>query len=108
MFKHIDVFILYKYGTKIDPALTPKILCGMYTQKYDIPFTVERLKSWFHQEPKTKYIVHALYSKGIQPKTIAEWLEINQSTISYHLNNPIKKDYVNPGLRMIENTIHSN
>lgn len=98
--KHIDVFVIYKYGHKIFPELTPKMVSMVLTQTYDFPFTPERLEWYCKQEPKTKYIVHALRDKGIQPQTIAEWLDVHQSTVSYHLSKPLKNEYVNAAIQM--------
>lgn len=107
--KHIDVFIMYKYGHKIFPELKPNIVSMVLTQAYEMPFSVERLEDYFNHPsliPKTKYIVKALHDKGIQPKTIAEWLGVNQSTVSYHLSKEIKRSYYNRRLGKDEDDFH--
>jgi predicted transcriptional regulator len=65
----------------------------------DYPFSIEKLHDYFKEEPKTKYVVHALYEKGFQPKTIADWLNLNASSVSYHLSKPLKYPYINQKLR---------
>lgn len=97
--RHIDAYVLYEYGDRYIPELTKSDVSYLLTRIMDFPFSEEKLERYFKNPPKTKYIVHALYEKGFQPKTIAEWLHLNASSVSYHLNNPLQYPYINPQLR---------
>lgn len=95
---HLDIYIY----SAIMPAQTDlfgkqgeyvsAILSAMYPFKIspDIISAIRRDKP-----PSTKYLVQRLYMLGFRQDFISSVLNISQPTVSYHLNTPVKRIYLN-------------
>jgi DNA-binding transcriptional ArsR family regulator len=100
---HMDVFIQYRYGHIFCPILSRKEFLKLISVEFTFPFTEKNIDGFFSKlnKPKTAAIVHALAKRGVQPKTIATWLDISKSTVSVHLANKEGFVYINPDLQRI-------
>jgi hypothetical protein len=100
---HIDVYIFMEYGHRISPVFTQEGTIKMISQALDLPdiheLTVQQYKLFFRMNaPKTKYLVHRLREMGFSPRTISLWLDINATSVSYHLKRPLVSKYRCPNL----------
>lgn len=108
MLKHADVFVFYRYGQKISPLLNKDSLASALSNYFMYEITPKDLDNFFWglNAPKDGVTIAALARMGFQPKTIAEWMDVNKSTVSYHLNKPNQGEYVNYYLNEIQQKIN--
>jgi len=105
---HIDVFIFDKYGSKISPLLNERTLPILVSHYFDYQVSRQELSSWFEglNKPKIGPVIVRVREMGLQPKTIAEWMEVNESTVSYHLHKLKQPKYCNIHIDRIQQKIN--
>jgi hypothetical protein len=98
--KDIDVFILLKYGKSVSSLLNEEAVAKILENELNFYVYPDQLNNFFRlQPPKTKFIVHRLKEMGFSPKTIQNLLDINATTVSYHLSRKLETQYRNHILR---------
>jgi DNA-binding transcriptional ArsR family regulator len=101
---HLGIYIFLKYGKNYNQLFTVKELLVKLNGFYSRSFTEEELHELFTKlgKPKTRLVVHRLYEMGFSPKTIQNWLEISQSTVSIHLSKPVKENEAYRNYKLLE------
>jgi hypothetical protein len=105
--KHVDVFLLQRYGQKWFPGFDIDSMVWDAVQS-TIPVKLhDSLKDMITQagQPSTSQIVVALREKGFSPADIANLLDINHSSISYHLKRNEEgyvKEFINPIIKRMQ------
>lgn len=97
---HIDVFIYQTILSKTMPGFTKENLRVMFANEFQIPLSLKDMDNWAESlQPKKGQIARRLAELGYSPYAIGEMLEVNHSTVSYHLNKENTKEYINPRIR---------
>lgn len=100
--KDIDVYLMLTVIRK-QFGLPEEGIRQLLAETFNAPISREDMVRFLEQPPKTKQLVHALYSKGYSPRFIQEHLSLAQSTVSYHLSTESKTEYLN---RYWNNMLH--
>jgi hypothetical protein len=99
--KHIDIYIFMEYGHKISPLVSQAGVAELINEAYNLPDSMKRdidsYRVFFRlNPPKTKFLVHRLKEMGFAPHTISLWLDINATSVSYHLKRKLESEYICP------------
>jgi hypothetical protein len=101
---HVDLHLYQIILQNQYPFLNKSILRKALEEYLDYPITLHDVNTiYLTNKPTTQHIVHGLKNKGYSPGFIAQLLQINPSSVSYHLARPIKRPYVNAFIRALEN-----
>jgi hypothetical protein len=95
--KPITAYIYYRYGNKMDLPFTQNEVIAKINEQLKEPFPPDRFHCIFEgiAKPKTVHIARELARLGYSPKTIQEWMQLSQSTVSIHLNKQNVLEYRN-------------
>lgn len=95
--KHIDMYIFIHFNQKISPIFTDQTLALMlsgYSLQYAVaPNDIDNIRK-NNNHPSTTQLVKRLSDMGFAPRFIVELLNINHSSVSYHVHRPDPKEYI--------------